>query len=131
MYYLIGAAFGLLCLLPFIKSSTRTLAMNGYLALAIMVSIYLGAYLTTGNMHLILHETFVGVVFLGLATLSRKKRPLGIGFLVLAHGAYDHFLGHKSGVIDWYPPVCAGFDVIVGSGLIFLMLRQSKQTQTG
>ena len=129
MYYVIGAVFGLLCLLPFIKSSNRTLAMNGYLALAIMVSIYLGAYLTTGNLHLILKEFFIGLVFLGLATVSRKVWPLGIGFLVLTHGAYDHFFGHHSGVVDWYPPVCAGFDVIVGSGLILLMLRNSKQEQ--
>ena len=105
--------------------------MNGYLALAIMVSIYLGAYLTTSNIHLILKEFFIGLIFLGLATVFRKVWPLGIGLLVLTHGAYDHFLGPASGVAEWYPPVCAGFDVIVGSGLLFLMLRNSKQEQLG
>ena len=103
--------------------------MNGYLALAIMVSIYLGAYLTTDNLHLMIKEFFIGLGFLGLATVFRKAWPLGIGFLVLTHGAYDHFFGHHSGVADWYPPVCAGFDVIVGSGLILLMLRNQKQNQ--
>ena len=129
MYYLFGAVFGLACLLPFLKSSSRTLTMNGYLALAMMISIYLGAWLVTGPFEKLAIETLIGVAALGLATVFRSKWPLGVAIMVLLHGAYDHFLGAPSGVADWYPPVCAGFDVIVGSGLIFLMLRKSKQKQ--
>ena len=129
MDYLIGAGFGLLCLLPFIKSSTRTLAMNGYMALAIMISIYLGAWLVTGTFEKIVFESVIAIIALALATFFRSRWPLGVAIMVLLHGAYDHFLGHQAGVADWYPPVCAGFDVIVGSGLILLMLRNEKQNQ--
>jgi len=102
--------------------------MNGYLALAIMLSIYLGAYLVTGTTQKIIHETILATIALGFATVFRSKWPLGIGIMILAHGAYDHFLGTHSGVADWYPPMCAGFDVIVGLGTIILMLKQKQQT---
>jgi len=105
--------------------------MNGYLALAMMISIYLGAWLVSGDFQKIVFESILATVALGIATVFRVKWPLGVALMVLAHGAYDHFLGAASGVAEWYPPVCAGFDVIVGSGLLFLMLRNSKQEQSG
>lgn len=129
MNYLIGVVFGFLCLLPFLKSSNRVLAMNGYLALVIMFSIYLGAWLVTGSFSKIIFETFIAMGLLAVATLFRSKWPLGIAILVFMHGLYDHLLGHKTGVAEWYPQICAGFDVIVGIGLAILILSNEKREQ--
>ena len=131
MYYLFGAAIGLLCLLPFIKSPTRVLAMNGYVALAMMISVYLGAWLVTGGLEKFALESAIAIGALGLASVLRSKWPLGIGGMVMMHGAYDHFFGAASGVAGWYPPVCAGFDVVVGFGLILLMLKRGAKEKTG
>ena len=129
MYYLVGAVLGLLCLLPFLKSSQRALAQNGYLALAMMLMIYIGAHLVSSDTQRIIYETVFAVIVLAVATLVRKSWPLGIGIMVLGHGAYDHIFGAQSGVADWYPAMCAGFDVIVGLGLIILIFKQTKQSK--
>ena len=31
--------------------------------------------------------------------------------VIVVHGAYDFLFGHSSGVADWYPPLCVGFDM--------------------
>jgi len=129
VYYLIGAGLGLACLLLFWKAPNRVLTQYGYLVFAIMLAIYVGAYLVTGDLPRIMIETAGASLALIAATIVRDRWPLGIGLFILAHGAYDHFFGAHSGVTEWYPPLCAGFDIIAGSGLIFLMLRQNKSKE--
>ena len=126
MYYIIGAALGVLCLLPFLKAPTKALTANGYLALAMMLMIYLGAHLVTGSTERMIYETLFAAAVLGLATISKKTWPLGIAALVFLHGSYDHFFGAQSGVVAWYPPVCAGFDMAVGLGLGYLILKNNR-----
>lgn len=124
----LGGVFGLLCLLPYVKAQVKALALNGYVALAMMLMIYLGAHLVSSDTTRLAYELLLVFLVLGLATWFRSKWPLGIAILILMHGAYDFFLGHDSGVVDWYPPVCSGFDVVVGVGLAALILKRRQTT---
>lgn len=123
---IIGAGFGLLFVVPYLKAPTKSLALMGYVSLAMMLMIYLGAHLVSSDFTRLSYETAFAVIVLGFAGWFRKSWPLGVALLVLAHGAYDHFYGHASGVADWYPAVCVGFDVVVGLGLAVLILRNGK-----
>jgi integral membrane sensor domain MASE1 len=123
----IGGAFGALVLLPYIKAPVKALALNGYVCLAMMLMIYVGAHLASEDYTRLVYETGFSIVVLCVAGWCRKHWPPGIAFLILGHGAYDFFHGHDAGVMEWYPAVCVGFDVVVGVGLLLLMLGQRKQ----
>lgn len=127
MYYAVGAIFGLICLLPFFKASTRRLVQNGYLALGLMLAIYVGAHLVTSSFERAALEFTIASVVLALAAYLRGAWPLGVAFLVGLHGVYDFMFGVSSGVPAWYPPVCVGFDFVVGPGLAFLILKQRSK----
>ncbi len=118
---------GVICLIPFLKSPAKLLSRNGYLALAMMLMIYLGAYLATGTFVRVMYEIVFAALVLGLGLYFKKLWPIGIAGLVFLHGGYDHFLGAKSGIADWYPPLCAGFDVVVGLGLGYLIFKRNRQ----
>lgn len=126
-YYAMGVVLGALCLLPFLKSPTKALTSNGYMALAMMLMVYLGAYLVSGSTERVIYETLFAIAALALATIFKKTWPLGIALLVFLHGSYDHFYGAQSGVAEWYPPACAGFDMVVGLGLGYLILKNNKR----
>lgn len=128
LYYAVGAVFGLAMLLPFLKSSVSTLTENGYLALASMLMIYIGAHLVSSDLFRIVIETVFSMVILGFAIAFRFKWPVGVGILILLHALYDFLFGHASGIVDWYPPMCVGFDVVVGCGLILLILKKQRNT---
>ncbi|MGB0908050.1 MAG: hypothetical protein ACPGVT_11195 [Maricaulaceae bacterium] len=127
LWVVLGAALGVLCLLPFLKSPTKALTSNGYMALAMMLMIYLGAYLVSGSTERVIYETLFAIAVLALASFFKKTWPLGIALLVFLHGSYDHFFGAQSGVAEWYPPACAGFDMVVGLGLGYLILKNNKR----
>jgi len=47
---------------------------------------------------------------------------LGIG--ILLHGVFDYYHGHfinNSGVPEWWPAFCAGFDIVFGIWVIYLI----------
>lgn len=124
MNYIIGAVGGGIFLFAYSRLSRAMLVDAAYTAFAIMVAIYVGAHLVTSDLGRILYEAIGATMVLGVAMFFREKWPLGLGILILGHGAYDFLLGHSSAVADWYPPMCVGFDIVVGLGLIGLILKK-------
>lgn len=100
--------------------------MQGFVAFAVMLWIYVGARLVSGSMSDIAFEAGFALVAAGLAQLAMAKWPPSIGVAILLHGVYDAFLGPHTGVASWYPPLCAGFDVVVGVGVIALLMRKAQ-----
>ena len=122
----IGVATGSVFLLIYSRFAAATLALNAYLVLAIMLAIYLGAHLVTGDLAKVISETVIATVWLGLGQLALLKWKPGIGLLILAHGGYDFLFGAATGVAAWYPPLCVGFDVVVGIGLVVILARKER-----
>ena len=54
-----------------------------------------------------------------------------IGIFVFFHGLYDAVFGPHTGVADWYPPLCAGFDLVVGVGLFVLLRKRIAVASAG
>ncbi|MEL7486170.1 MAG: hypothetical protein AAGJ87_03015 [Pseudomonadota bacterium] len=124
LYYAAGAAIGMLTLAFFWRAPVGALAENGYVALACMLMIYVGAHLVASDLDRIIFETAFALLVLGGAMVLRSRWPVGVGVLVLGHALYDFVLGHDAGVADWYPPMCVGYDLVVGAGFVFLMSRR-------
>ena len=102
----------------------RALADGGYIALIAMLAIYLGAELVTGSLTSIITEMAVTSAVIVLARIAMMQWPPAIGVFVFLHGLYDASFGASTGVADWYPPLCAGFDVVVGIGLVAILHRR-------
>lgn len=119
MDFVIGVVSGLACLAVYWRFDRQALAQTGVVLLGIILGIYVGAHLVTSDLPRLLMEAGVATVALVLAMLFQRKWPMGIGLLILAHGGYDLVFGHGSGVADWYPGLCVGFDVVVGIGLSY------------
>ena len=117
----IGAGSGLALLALFARMGNRALAEGGFIALASMIAIYIGAELVTGSLASIITEMAVGSAVVLAARLTMLRWPPAIGIFVFLHGLYDAFFGASTGVASWYPPLCAGFDVVVGIGLIAIL----------
>jgi len=92
----------------------------------VMLWIYVGAQLASGTFDHIIVESVFALFAGGVAQALTLKWPPTIGLAILCHGAYDALLGPHTGVAEWYPPVCAGFDVVVGLGLTVLLVRDQK-----
>lgn len=117
MDFAIGAVTGLLFLAIYWRMKPATIAQVSVLTFGIMLGIYVGAHLVTSELPRVLIEIAGGSVALLLAMVFQRKWRMGIGLLILGHGGYDVLMGHSTGVADWYPGLCVGFDVIVGLGL--------------
>ena len=120
----IGAGSGLALLALFARMGNRALADGGYIALIAMLAIYLGAELVTGSLTSIITEMAVTSAVIVLARVAMMRWPPAIGVFVFLHGLYDAFFGASTGVAAWYPPLCAGFDVVVGVGLVVVLQRR-------
>lgn len=120
----IGAGGGLALLALFARMGNRALADGGYIALVAMLAIYLGAELVTGSLTSIITEMAVTSAVIVLARVAMMRWPPAIGVFVFLHGLYDAFFGASTGVAAWYPPLCAGFDVVVGIGLVAILHRR-------
>ncbi|MEP3051092.1 MAG: hypothetical protein ABJP48_08305 [Erythrobacter sp.] len=123
-----GAASGAILLAVFVRLPAKPLANYGFLVFAIMLSIYLGARLVTGSFGQVVIEFAAVNIALGLAKFAMSKWLPSIGLVILMHGAYDAVFGPHTGIAEWYPPLCAGFDLVVGFGLIFVLMRKTKKT---
>jgi hypothetical protein len=119
----LGIASGIIFLAAIWRVSREALTQAGFLALLMMLSIYVGAHLVSSDIPRIVIESAFALVGLAIAFYVRDRWPVIIGFLILGHGAYDFTMGHSSGVAHWYPVLCAGFDVTFGAGLIYKFLR--------
>ena len=100
--------------------------MQGFIAFAVMLGIYVGVRLATGTVSAILWETAFALVAAGIVQFLTLKWPPSVGIAILLHGGYDAFIGPHTGVAPWYPPLCAGFDLVVGVGLIVLLLYKAR-----
>ena len=122
----IGAGSGLALLALFARMGNRALAEGGFVALVAMLAVYLGAELVTGTLNSMIIEMAAASAVTIAARLSMLRWPPALGIFVFFHGLYDAFFGAATGVAAWYPPLCAGFDVVVGIGLVaILYFRQS------
>ena len=105
----------------FARMGNRALADAGFIALATMLAIYIGAELVTGTLQSILIEMAVASAVTICARLAMLRWLPAIGIFIFLHGLYDAFFGASTGVAAWYPPLCAGFDVVVGIGLVAIL----------
>ena len=121
----IGAGSGALLLALFARADDRALADSGYLALGLMLAVYVGARLVSGSLSEIIGEMAFGTAFLVVARLIMTRWRPGIGLMILFHGGYDAILGPSTGVAEWYPPLCAAFDLVVGAGLLIILHRRA------
>ncbi|MEL7190013.1 MAG: hypothetical protein AAGK17_10715 [Pseudomonadota bacterium] len=122
----IGVVMGASFLAVAARLPSRIIAAQGVLALCAMLSIYIGAQLVSGDLTDILFETMVGGVFFGGTLIAMRRWLPAIGVAILLHGLYDAFIGPDTGVAEWYPPLCAGFDLIVGGGLIGVLTHKER-----
>jgi len=127
-HLIIGFFLGLLCVAPFLRACQKTLLDAAFLALAMMLMIYIGALLATSDFNRLLIEVVFASAVLLLAFYVRRERPVILPLLILNHGAYDALYGHDAGVADWYPMVCLGFDLSVGLAILFMLFLKSKKT---
>jgi hypothetical protein len=123
----IGAGSGGLLLALFARGSDETLADAGYLALVAMLAVYIGARLVTGTFTEAVAEMAIASLVAVIARLAMERWLPAIGLFILAHGTYDAVFGPHTGVAEWYPPLCAGFDWVVGAGLLVILWRRSAQ----
>ncbi len=124
--FAIGAGSGGLLLALFARLPAKALAQQGFLALNAMLAIYVGAQLVSGTLNEIIFETVFAVVAAGLTQVTMLRWLPAIGIAIALHGVYDAALGPHTGVAEWYPPLCAGFDFVVGVGLIALLIRKQR-----
>lgn len=102
-------------------------APQGALIFNVMLWIYVGAQLASGTLEHIIAESVFALIAGGVAQGLTMKWPPAIGLAILCHGAYDAILGPHTGVAEWYPPLYAGFDLVVGAGLTALLLRDGPR----
>ena len=119
----LGAGSGLALLALFARGGTKLLVESGYIALVAMLAVYVGAKLVTGSLAEIVIEAAIFTAVAGTARLAIDRWQPAIGLFILGHGAYDAIVGPHTGVATWYPPLCAGFDFIVGAGLLVILLK--------
>lgn len=122
----IGVVMGASFLAIAARLPSRIIAAQGVLALTAMLSIYIGAFLVSGDFTDFVFETMISSAFLGGTLLAMRRWFPAIGAAIVMHGLYDAFVGPHTGVPEWYPPFCAGFDIIVGAGLIGMLTHKER-----
>ena len=70
-------------------------------------------------------ETAIASAAAGFAWLAMARWKPAIGVAILLHGCYDALVGPHTGVAEWYPPLCAGFDWVFGLALMIILIRKS------
>ncbi|MBV7266586.1 hypothetical protein [Erythrobacter ani] len=122
----IGAGSGLLLLAFLVRLDAKTIANQGLIALVAMLAIYVGARLVSGSLEEILWETALALAAASVTQAIMLRWPPIVGVAILLHGTYDALVGPHTGVAEWYPPLCAGFDFVVGAGLLVILLRRER-----
>ncbi len=122
----IGAGIGGLMLALFAFAPKEMCAPQGVTIFNIMLWIYVGAQLATGTLEHIIAESVFALVAGGIVQALTLKCPPAVGVAIFCHGLYDAVLGPHTGVAEWYPPLCAGFDFVVGIGLTSMLWHDGK-----
>ncbi len=112
----------------FARLPAPKLADTGFLGLNVMLAVYIGARLVSGEFDEVLFETALASVWVVLARVAMLRWLPAIGIAIFLHGLYDAFVGPHTGVAEWYPPLCAGFDLLVGLALVWLLLGKESAT---
>jgi len=69
-------------------------------------------------------EIVIASVFSVVALAGALRWPILLGIGILLHGVFDYYHGHSinnSGVPEWWPAFCAGFDIVFGIWVIYLI----------
>jgi len=69
-------------------------------------------------------EIVIASVFSEVALAGALRWPILLGIGILLHGVFDYYHGHfinNSGVPEWWPAFCAGFDIVFGIWVIYLI----------
>lgn len=72
----------------------------------------------------VLTEIVIASVFSLMAIAGAIRWPILIGLGILAHGIFDFTHMHlinNSGVPEWWPAFCGGFDIIFGGWVLYLV----------
>ncbi len=93
------------------------------IGLVVLPLVYVGLALVRGGGPRALLLESAGLVRFGAAALlgSRAWPPL-IGFGWIAHVAWDvglHAAGASGYAPPWYAPLCVGFDIVVGTAVLY------------
>ncbi|MFL0356079.1 hypothetical protein ACI5KX_06325 [Erythrobacter sp. GH1-10] len=130
LYAFAGAVPALAVLLLHWRLAPKTIFETANIGLGIIVAIYVGARLATGDVRAILIEVAIACAFMAAGLLSRRIWPAGVGFALAAHGIYDLLAGEAAGLPGWYPPFCLGVDLALGAGLIVIGTRKHRGVLT-
>jgi hypothetical protein len=98
-------------------------------ALFVAAAIYVGFVLVGGApTQWLLIEVGGLLLFTTLAVLGLKYSPWVLAGAWFAHIAWDSLLHSQSTafVPQWYPPLCIGFDLVVGAYIVFVWSRFRK-----
>jgi hypothetical protein len=99
-------------------------------ALFVAAAIYVGFVLVgDAPTQWLLIEVSGLVLFTTLAVVGLKYSPWVLAGAWFAHIAWDTLLHpqNMAFVPQWYPPLCIGFDLVVGAYIIFVYGRFRKQ----
>lgn len=69
-------------------------------------------------------EIVIASVFSVVALAGALRWPILLGIGILLHGVFDYYHGHfinNSGVPEWWQAFCAGFDIVFGIWVIYLI----------
>ncbi len=91
-----------------------------------MLSVYVGARLVTGSFSETILEIAIASIATVLTRVAMQRWLPAIGIAIFLHGIYDALAGPHTGVADWYPPLCAGFDLVVGTRLMVILMRSKN-----
>ncbi len=126
----IGAGIGILMLALFARLKAKDLADTAFVALNVMLAVYIGARLVSGTMLEVLIETAIATAAVVAARLAMIRWLPAIGIAIFLHGTYDAVVGPQTGVASWYPPLCAAFDFLVGASLLVILMRRQAAEES-
>ena len=99
-----------------------------YPTVTIVVASYYALFAAIGaSPRVLVVESLIGVVFLGVAMAGFRKSLWLVVAALAAHGVFDFVHGHvisNPGVPVWWPPFCLGFDVAAAAYLAFRLRKR-------
>ena len=91
-------------------------------SLAVIAAVYIGFALSDGREPVKRGETGTAILFIVISLAGLWITPWFLVLGYIGHGIWDwlHHTKHlQTDLVGWYPPFCAVYDLIVGTGIIF------------